>query len=90
MAATLNPWERLAAKVPSAFASDLRFTGKKLVTNTSDNPANPKLGALSASGEEGYLKRVAVPKNNITIGKRYQGEIPQAMRSKKTEGVVKP
>ena len=83
-----NPWERLALwrVLPSVFAQDPHFTREKQKTNNSEKNALD-LGVLSPSGEAGYLQRVAVRKNNISLGKRHaerQGvrDIPQDLRSR--------
>lgn len=81
----LNPWERLAAhkSIPSIFAGDTAFTRRKQKTNSSEQNVLD-LGVLSPGGEKGYLQRVAVRKNNLTIGpRRPKDEIPRALRSTK-------
>jgi hypothetical protein len=76
-----NPWQRLAMRTPSVFAQDPNFSRKNPPSQTSET-ASMGLGVMSKKGEAGYLQRVAVRKNNITITRRSNGEIPQAMRSR--------
>ena len=83
-----NPWERLAMRkvLPSIFAQDPHFSRGKQITNTSEK-STLDLGVLSPKGEAAYLLRTAPRrKNNITITKRRDGEIPQAMRSNSVRG----
>lgn len=80
-----NPWERLAMRkvLPSIFAQDPHFARGKQITNTSEK-STLDLGVLSPKGEAAYLLRTAPRrKNNITITKRRDGEIPQALRTNK-------
>lgn len=83
-----NPWERLAMRkvLPSIFAQDPHFARGKQITNTSEK-STLDLGVLSPKGEAAYLLRTAPRrKNNITITKRRDGEIPQALRSNSIRG----
>ena len=82
-----NPWERLAMRkvLPSVFAQDPHFARGKQITNSSEK-ASLDLGILSPKGEKGYLQRVAVRKNNLTIAKSEPGRIPNALRSTPQKG----
>lgn len=82
-----NPWERLQMRkvLPSIFAQDPHFARGKQTTNTSEK-ASLDLGILSPKGEKGYLQRVAVRKNNLTIAKSEPGRIPNALRSTPQKG----
>ena len=82
-----NPWERLAMRkvLPSIFAQDPAFAKGKQITNSSEK-ASLDLGILSPKGEKGYLQRVAVRKNNLTIAKSEPGRIPNALRSTPQKG----
>lgn len=72
--------------LPSIFAQDPHFAKGKQITNTSEK-STLDLGVLSPKGEAAYLLRTAPRrKNNITITKRHDGEIPQAMRSNSVRG----
>lgn len=54
---SMNPWQRLAARAPSVFASDPHFLTKK-----PRPPAKPNtldLGPMSGKGERDYLLRQA-------------------------------
>lgn len=60
---SLNPWQRLAARVPSVFATDTYFTAKR--------PAKPSRGAeldmgvMSKAGERHYLLRQAARRRSV-------------------------
>lgn len=54
--ASMNPWERLAARTPSVFATDPQFA-RKAPANSGENRLD--LGILSPKGEAGYVQRKA-------------------------------
>jgi hypothetical protein len=67
--------------LPSIFAQDPAYTQHKR-NGTSSETTPRDLGILSPKGEKGYLQRVAVRKNNLTIApRRPKDEIPKALRS---------
>lgn len=68
----------------SVFGDDPQFTRGAKITVTSEKAALD-LGVLSPSGEKGYLQRVAVRKNNLTISKSEPGRIPNALRSSRSK-----
>lgn len=57
---SLNPWQRLAARLPSPFVSDAHFTPKKAGPQA-DPERERTLGisALSAKGKHAHLLRQA-------------------------------
>lgn len=63
----LNPWERLAARVPSPFVSDPHFTPKKSSGKVPAPKEHPlSLGPLSAKGERAHLLRQAARRRQPT------------------------
>lgn len=54
---SLNPWQRLAARIPSVFASDPHFCRK--TPKAPENPPQLDMGPMSPRGERDYLLRQA-------------------------------